>query len=74
MYDAISNCYMLISRSQKVPPANRPHLEYAAAGTPLIYILTRYQVLLRLLLSRLYSRLECSIQRRPSESSIGSKP
>ena len=57
----MSSCYMLISRSQGIPTANRPPPEYAAAGTPLIYILTRYQVLLRLLLIGLHSNFGCEI-------------
>ena len=34
MCDVMSSCFMLISRSEGVPPVNKPSLKCAATGTP----------------------------------------
>ena len=66
--DGMSSCYMLISRSQgSLSKLDRPQTTLLPRLPP-IDILTRYQVLPRLLLPWLHSRLEYNIQRRPSRS------
>ena len=66
--DVMSSCYMLFLAPKGLPQQIGRPQDTLLLRLPLIYILTRYQVLLRLLLIGLHSRLNCSIQRRPSRS------